>query len=72
VDLLIVGDVTLDEVLTQVAPLEQVIGRPINPTIYSRQEFESKRKTGNHFLNALMQNKKVFLIGDEDEFGKVG
>ncbi|HWZ50249.1 MAG TPA: nucleotidyltransferase domain-containing protein [Granulicella sp.] len=72
VDLLIMGDVTLDEVLDQLSPLEPVLGRPINPTIYSREEFASKRKSGNHFLNSLMQSKKVFLIGDEDEFGKVG
>jgi predicted nucleotidyltransferase len=72
VDLLIIGDVTLDEILVQLTPLEPVLGRPINPTIYSRKEFVSKRKAGNHFLNGLVQNKKVFLIGDEDEFGKMG
>jgi hypothetical protein len=48
------------------------IGRPINPTVYSVAEFKSKRAAGNHFLTAVLQGQKVFLLGDEDELRKVG
>jgi predicted nucleotidyltransferase len=71
VDLMIVGDVTLDEVLACVTPAELDVGRPINPTIYSLKEFKSKLQTGNHFLSSVVHGKNVFLIGDEDELRKM-
>jgi predicted nucleotidyltransferase len=72
VDLMVVGDVTLDEILAQSAPAERAIGRTINPTVYSTNEFKAKLQGGNHFLRSVMRGEKVILIGDEDEFGKMG
>lgn len=72
VDLAIIGDAALDDVIKAVGPVERSIGRPVNPTIYSRREFSSKLRSGNHFLNSLLQREKVFLIGDEHELGKMG
>jgi len=69
---MIVGDVTLDEILVQLAPVEPLIGRTINPTIYRFKEFRSKLQSGNHFLRSVMSNERVFLIGEEDESRKVG
>jgi len=66
VDLMIVGEVTLDEILAQLATVEPTIGRTVNPTIYSSKEFKSKLQSGNHFLRSVMRNEKVFLIGAED------
>jgi len=70
--LIIVGDVTLDEVLTALAPIEQAIARPINPTVYSQKEFDSKIQSGNHFLLAVLRGEKVILIGGPDESAKMG
>lgn len=72
VDLMIVGNVALDDVLAQVAPVENAVGRTINPTVYSLKEFKTKIKGGNHFLTSVLRGKKMLLIGDEDELGKMG
>jgi predicted nucleotidyltransferase len=72
VDLLVVGKATLDEVLSRLASVEKNIGRPINPTVYSVAEFKSKLAGRNHFLNAVLNGQKVFLVGDENELRKVG
>lgn len=72
VDLMIVGDVTFDDVLAQLTSVERAIGRSINPTIYSPNEFKLKLQSGNHFLRSVVRGEKVFLIGDEDELGKMG
>jgi predicted nucleotidyltransferase len=72
VDLMIVGDVTLDEVLAQLAPVERAIGRSINPTLYSMKEFKAKLKSGNHFLRSVLRGEKAPLIGEINELGKVG
>ena len=72
IDLMVVGDATLDEVLSRLSAAEKTIGRPINPTVYSTAEFKSKLAAGNHFLHAVLKGRKEFLIGDEDELRKVG
>ena len=72
VDLMVAGTVTLDEILSQLAPVERAIGRPINPTLYTEAEFENKLRSGNHFLRSVMRSEKVLLTGDMNEFGKVG
>ncbi len=72
VDLMVVGAATIDEVLSRLPEVEKTLGRPINPTVYSVAEFRSKVANGNHFLNAVLKGKKVFLLGDEHELGKVG
>jgi len=72
VDLLVVGKATLDQVLSRLSTVEKVIGRPINPTVYSIAEFKSKLASGNHFLTATLKGQKIFLLGNEDEFRKVG
>jgi uncharacterized protein len=72
IDLLIVGEVSLDDVLRSVGDLEQTLGRAVNPTVYGVVEFKTKLKSGNHFLNSVVQGEKIFLIGDESELRKVG
>jgi predicted nucleotidyltransferase len=72
VDLIVIGDVTMDEVLAQLTPIERILGRPINPTVYSLEEFKSKLRGGNHFVASLMRSKKVILLGDEDELENLG
>ena len=72
IDLLIVGKVALEDVLTCVSDLEPSLGRAVNPTVYSLAEFKTKLKSGNHFLNSVVQREKIFLIGDEGELRKVG
>jgi predicted nucleotidyltransferase len=72
VDLMLVGKATLDEILSRLSTVEKNIGRPINPTVYSVEEFKSKLASGNHFLTAVLKGQKEFLLGDEDELRKVG
>jgi predicted nucleotidyltransferase len=67
IDLMIIGDIELDDVLVRLPEAETAVGRPVNPTVYSTYEFKRKLEEGNHFLNAVMEEKKVFLIGNEDE-----
>jgi uncharacterized protein len=72
VDLMVIGNVSLDELLTQLTSAERDLGRSINPTVFSLKEFKSKLKAGNHFLKSVMRGEKVLLIGDENELGKMG
>lgn len=72
VDLLIVGDVSFGELVSALAPAQSSLGREINPTVYSRAEFRSKLRAGNHFLTTLMKEPVQFVIGDSRELERVG
>lgn len=72
IDLMVIGAASLDEVLDAVRPVEKRLGRPVNPTIYSNEDLKARLRSGNHFLQSLKKSKKVYLIGDEDEFRKAG
>lgn len=72
VDLLIVGDATLEEILSRLSRAESQAGRALNPTVYSVAEFKSKLAAGNHFLTSVLKGPKLFLLGDEDVLTKMG
>jgi predicted nucleotidyltransferase/DNA-binding HxlR family transcriptional regulator len=72
VDVMVVGRVDLDDVLEHLATVETQLARPINPTVYSISEFVSKLTAGNHFVTSVVRGPKIFLIGDEDELGRIG
>ncbi|WP_225584901.1 transcriptional regulator [Acidovorax sp. ACV01] len=65
VDVMLVGkDITLGEVLEQLAPLEQQWGRKINPSMYSPQEFLKRRAEPDSFVNRVLSRPTLALIGD--------
>jgi len=71
VDLLIVGDVTFAGVATALSPVQERLGREVNPTVYPPSEFRQKLADGHHFLAAVRSRPKIYLIGDDDEFARL-
>lgn len=67
IDLMVVGEVTFADVVSALSPAQKALAREINPTIYSASEFRMKLRTGNHFLQTIMGQKKIFILGTEDE-----
>jgi predicted nucleotidyltransferase len=71
VDLMVLGDAPFSEVVTALGPAQKAVGREINPAVFSIAEFRSKLGAGNHFLKRLMGEKKIFVIGTQNEFTKL-
>ena len=71
VDIMIVGDVTFAEVVESLSPVQQKINREINPTVYPVDEFQKKLAAGHHFIKAVYEGEKLFLIGDKHEFARM-
>ncbi|MDO9556886.1 MAG: nucleotidyltransferase domain-containing protein [Coriobacteriia bacterium] len=67
VDLLVIGDVELDVLNEAVDSAERAIGREINPTVYTREEWDGRVKIKQAFVTDILAGSKIFLIGDEDE-----
>ena len=71
VDLLVVGNVTFAETVERLAPVQKILRREINPTVFSPDEFQDKLKKGHHFLNSVLQSNFHYLIGDEIELKRM-
>jgi len=67
IDLFIIGDINEDELVTELRKAEKVLKREINYSLYSKQDFQKKKRADESFIMNLMENPKIFLVGDEDE-----
>lgn len=72
VDLLVVGDVSFEEVVTALTEAQSRIGRDVNPTVYPVGEFRKKVREGHHFLTSVLAEPKLFVIGGPNELGGLG
>jgi predicted nucleotidyltransferase len=68
VDLMVVGEARLSEVVQALAPAHEVLRREINPNVYRTAEFSEKLAEAEPFLQRVMQDRKIYLIGREDDF----
>lgn len=67
IDLFIIGNVSFSNIVEALETAQKSLEREINPSIYTEEEFVKKLKRGNHFLNAILPDEKVFVIGNADE-----
>ena len=67
IDLLLVSDdLTLEAVYAAVAGVEDLLGRRVNPTVYTSAEFEERRRARAGFLTRTLQRPHIVLIGSLD------
>ena len=57
VDVMIIGDPTFAEVVAALNPTQETLGREVNPTVYSVEDFLSTLAAENHFLTTVMRQK---------------
>jgi uncharacterized protein len=67
VDLMVVGHVGLADLTPALRRAEERLGRPVNPILYSREEFATKLRAGHHFLQAVLDGEKLFILGNPHE-----
>ncbi len=71
VDLLVVADdLTLEELFRRLAPAEKRLGRRIQPTLYTRAEYATRRKSGNPFLQKVLAVQNIVLMGSVNHDGE--
>lgn len=68
IDVMLVGNnLLLSQVLACLEPAELQLGRKINPSCYSPQEFERRRAEPDSFVNRVLSQPVLPLIGDAHE-----
>lgn len=71
VDLMLVGDVSPTELAVPLRRARELLGREINPTVYTQAEFDRKRAANDPFLMQVLDKPRLFVIGNNHELGKV-
>jgi predicted nucleotidyltransferase len=71
IDVMIVGRISFEDVVSLLSPAEEKLGRDVNPVVYPITEFKQKVREDHHFVNTVLEGDKIFLIGDEGELAKL-
>lgn len=71
IDVMIIGQVKLKEMVVKLKNVQSELQREINPTIYTEDEFARRIAEKNHFILDVLENEKIFLIGDEDALRQI-
>ncbi len=67
IDLIIVGDVRLKDLAAALHASEQILGRTVNPVLFSLAKFREQYREGNPFLLDVVRKEKIYLKGTRDE-----
>ena len=71
VDLMVIGSAGLADLAPALRKAERRLGREINVTNYSRDEFRKKVADGDHFLNTVLKGDLQFVKGEQRDLDAV-
>lgn len=71
VDLAVIGEASFGEVVNTLAETQSYLGRDVNPVVYPVREFQTELVNGHHFLNSVMHEPKIFVVGDQHELARL-
>lgn len=72
VDVLIIGDLKLDDLASALGPVHDALDREVNPSLISPEMFRKRVKSGDSFLRRVLEGPKIFLVGDLDVIEGLG
>lgn len=68
IDLMVVADeLSYTDLFEGLATAEQMLGRKVNPTLYTPAALAEKIRAENNFVLRVLSQPKIFLIGGEHE-----
>ena len=69
IDIMMIGsDLTLGEVLEQLLPVEEMLCRKVNLTCYTVGEFKKRLSDTDSFVNNVLSQPIIQLLGNMDDF----
>jgi predicted nucleotidyltransferase len=71
IDLLIVGRVTLAAVVEACTERKERLGREVNPVVMTKAAFLAKYNARDRFIIRIGKEPKLFVKGNDNEFGKL-
>jgi len=71
IDLMIIGNPNEDILITKISSVEEKLKREINYSIFSLDDFKKGLKKKEVFLEEIISNPKLFIIGNQNELEKI-
>jgi predicted nucleotidyltransferase len=71
IDLMVIGRISLEEVLALIRGPEEKLSREINVSLYDLQEIRKRVKDHDPFIMEVLGGSKTMLIGDENELRRI-
>jgi len=65
IDLMIVGDISPRKLISRLSHISAELNRELNPMIYPTEEFCTRIREKNNFLETVLKEPKTWLIGNE-------
>ncbi len=72
IDLMVIGTASPVELALPLRRARELVGREINPTVYTPAEFTRKRAARDAFLTRVLDNPRLPVLGNINELGKAG
>lgn len=71
IDLMIIGDIDEDLLIQKISKIENEISREINYNIFSIADFKKGLAKKEVFLEQIVSEPKIFIIGNENDLAKI-
>lgn len=67
IDLMIIGNISSKELSRLLSKPKTELMREVNYAVFSLNEFIGKAIQKEHFINSVLRDKKIFIIGSDEE-----
>jgi predicted nucleotidyltransferase len=66
IDLMVISEkIAYSDLFVALEPATNRLKRTVNPTVYSRMEFDKRIRDGNAFVKRVLAQSKLWVIGEE-------
>lgn len=72
IDLMVVGTIGLRALTAALTDFRTRIGRELNPHVFTKEEFISRRTESEHFISTVISSPKLFVKGSDNDLIKMG
>jgi predicted nucleotidyltransferase len=73
VDLMVIGTVPSNaQLLEALMPAQTQLGRAVNPTLYTQDEFAQRVRDGRSFIMRVLDQPKMFVKGSKHDIARIG
>lgn len=71
IDLMVIGNTSFRSLAKALSETEDQLARPINPTLFTPDEFGRKVIAQNNFLINVLASEKLFIVGTGDDLTRL-
>lgn len=71
IDLLLIGEIGFAEAVAALYPLQESLGREINPKVYRSAEWRQLLQEQGSFVRDVLDKPKLFIVGSEAELQRL-